>query len=122
VTDERLAKLEAIAATLPGAVTGDSPLVQCAYAVPALVAEIRRLKRGEFTPDEFQALCHHRDERPGCTRASFEAGCREYQRKLFGPMYQCPSCENVWRGDDLNADSRCPVCNWQLDRRQDEVR
>lgn len=46
--------------------------------------EIARLKRGEFTPEEFQNLCHHRDESPGCTRADFEIGCREYQEKLFG--------------------------------------
>jgi hypothetical protein len=54
-------------------------------ALYAQAEEITRLKRGEFTPEEFQALCHHRDERPGCTRADFEAGCDEYQRKLFGP-------------------------------------
>jgi hypothetical protein len=52
--------------------------------IPELLAEIRRLKRGEFTPEEFQALCHHRDEQPGCTRADFEAGCQEYQKSLFG--------------------------------------
>lgn len=52
--------------------------------IPALIAEIRRLKRGEFTADEFQSLCHHRDERPGCTAAEFKAGCEAYQARLFG--------------------------------------
>jgi hypothetical protein len=60
-------------------------------------SEVRRLKRGDFTPDEFQALCHHRDEKAGCTRADFEAGCRVYQESLFGkspvpfPMVSLPS-------------------------------
>jgi hypothetical protein len=50
-----------------------------------LVAEVRRLKRGDFTPEEFQELCHNLHERPGgCTRDVFAAGCREYQEKLFG--------------------------------------
>ncbi len=52
-----------------------------------LLAELRRLKRGDFTPEEFQALCHHRDEKPGCTLADFGEGCREYQRKLFGSTH-----------------------------------
>lgn len=47
-------------------------------------AEILRLQRGDFTPEEFQALCHHRDEKPGCTLPHFAVGCREYQGKLFG--------------------------------------
>ena len=47
-------------------------------------AENARLKRGEFTPKEFQGLCHHRDERPGCKPAEFFQGCEDYQRKLFG--------------------------------------
>lgn len=48
-------------------------------------AEIARLKRGDFTPEEFQALCHHRDERrPGCSLHEFAEGCHFYQRNLFG--------------------------------------
>jgi hypothetical protein len=50
-----------------------------------LLAELRRLRCGELTPEEFQALCHHLDGRPGCTREAFEAGCAAYQEKLFGP-------------------------------------
>lgn len=46
--------------------------------------EVRRLKRGHFTPEEFQNLCHHLDEKPGCSPEAFAAGCAEYQRKLFG--------------------------------------
>lgn len=48
------------------------------------IQENERLRRGDFTPEEFQALCHHRDKKPGCTRKDFKAGCKEYQRKLFG--------------------------------------
>lgn len=55
-----------------------------AELVLELEAEVARLKRGDFTPTEFQDLCHHRDEKPGCTRADFEAGCHEYQKRLFG--------------------------------------
>ena len=52
--------------------------------VADLRREVRRLKRGDFTPGEFQALCHHRDERPGCTPADFADGCLAYQCQLFG--------------------------------------
>lgn len=59
------------------------------FAHPAdtilLVNEIMRLKRGEFTPEEFQEMCHNRHETPGCTSADFAAGCVQYQRQLFGP-------------------------------------
>lgn len=46
------------------------------------LVEISRLRRGEFTPEEFQSLCHSLPT--GCTREAFEKGCREYQDKLFG--------------------------------------
>jgi hypothetical protein len=51
--------------------------------VPDLLAEVKRLRRGDFTPEEFQALCHHWEER-AVSREEFEAGCREYQAKRFG--------------------------------------
>ena len=64
------------------------PCIDCCAEAEAevvrLTAEVDRLKRGDFTPEEFQTLCHHRDEKPGCTRADFEAGCQAYQRQLFG--------------------------------------
>lgn len=44
--------------------------------------EIERLKRGDFTPEEFQNLCHNLPEH--CTHEVFDAGCRQYQSKLFG--------------------------------------
>lgn len=53
-------------------------------AAAGLRAEVERLKRGDFTPEEFQGLCHHRDEQPNCTREDFYQGCHEYQQKLFG--------------------------------------
>lgn len=46
--------------------------------------EIARLKRGEFTPEEFQNLCHEREDRPGCSVRQFFDGCADYQLKLFG--------------------------------------
>lgn len=48
----------------------------------ALADEVERLRRGEFTPEEFQNLCHNTD-----TQAGFDAfadGCEAYQRKMFG--------------------------------------
>lgn len=50
--------------------------------VGVLLAEIDRLKAGDFTEDEFQNLCHKFGPDDRCR---FEAGCREYQDKLFGP-------------------------------------
>jgi hypothetical protein len=66
--------------------------VACLHDIRRLLDEIdrlrgenARLRQGDFTSDEFQALCYHFDRRkPGCTREEFEAGCLEYQRKLFG--------------------------------------
>ncbi len=51
-----------------------------------LQEKIERLKRGDFTEDEFQNLCHNLsadDER------RFRAGCEAYQRKLFHPADPC---------------------------------
>jgi hypothetical protein len=46
-----------------------------------LLIENRRLKRGNFTPEEFQNLCHNLSEKD---KEKFFQGCAEYQRKLFG--------------------------------------
>src|SRR4026208_1549117 len=43
--------------------------------------EIQRLKEGNFTPEEFQNLCHNLQ---GKGRDDFEIGCIQYQEKLFG--------------------------------------
>lgn len=43
--------------------------------------ELARLKRGDFTDEELQNLCHNLDE---SDYEKFCAGCTEYQRKLFG--------------------------------------
>ena len=47
----------------------------------SLLTEVDRLKRGEFTEEEFQSLCHNFSEDDACR---FRQGCVEYQRKLFG--------------------------------------
>lgn len=49
--------------------------------VDRLKAEIERLKRGDFTEDEFQNLCHKFDDSDA---KRFVEGCRQYQDKLFG--------------------------------------
>lgn len=56
--------------------------------ITRLTIEIERLKRGAFTPEEFQNLCHNLE---GCTREEFQRGCTEYQRKLFGDNNQAES-------------------------------
>ena len=43
--------------------------------------EADRLRRGDFTPEEFQNLCHNFSEDD---KQKFFQGCREYQKKLFG--------------------------------------
>lgn len=47
----------------------------------ALAAEVVRLKKGDFTEQEFQNLCHNFS---ADDVARFKQGCTEYQRKLFG--------------------------------------
>ena len=46
-----------------------------------LIAENDRLKRGDFTEEEFQNLCHNFSEDDACR---FRKGCEQYQEKLFG--------------------------------------
>ncbi len=74
-SSEVIAAVEKIANKITEDVQGDNV---------RLLETVARLKRGDFTPDEFQNLCHHRDEKPGCTQADFDRGCREYQANLFG--------------------------------------
>lgn len=51
------------------------------YVVIDLMNEIERLKRGDFTSEEFQNLCHNSTAE---NRSLFEQGCKEYQDKIFG--------------------------------------
>lgn len=46
-------------------------------------AECERLRRGDFTDEELQNLCHNMPEKE-TKAAAFIAGCRAYQEKLFG--------------------------------------
>ena len=46
--------------------------------------ELERVKRGDFTPEEFQNLCHNRHEKEGCSKEEFFEGCAKYQQALFG--------------------------------------
>lgn len=67
---------------------GLSILVEDGYATDrqratarAAMAEIERLREGEFSGTEFQNLCHCIPEND---RDAFFTGCTDYQRKLFG--------------------------------------
>jgi len=65
----------------------------CAELVRRLMsaeAEVVRLRRGEFTPQEFQDLCHNKSVQDGFE--AFADGCEAYQQKLFG---RCRTKEQV---------------------------
>ncbi len=49
--------------------------------IQALQEEINRLKKGDFTQQELQDLCHNLSEDD---ETAFKQGCEEYQEKLFG--------------------------------------
>ena len=68
-------------------------LRRLAFERDALTIEVARLKRGDFTPEEFQNLCHNLHERPVCTRKEFAQGCLQFQEKLFGKE---PGRTNLW--------------------------
>ncbi len=51
----------------------------------ALCEAVERLSAGDFTPEEFQNLCHKFSPED---RTAFCNGCAEYQRKLFGTSTQ----------------------------------
>lgn len=57
-------------------------ITEQANEIDRLLEEVTRLKRGDFTPEEFQKICHNLPE--DCKREDFEKGCKEYQEKLFG--------------------------------------
>lgn len=61
------------------------------WCYTCLHAEIKRLKAGKFTEEEFQNLCHNFDEKD---RERFVKGCEDYQRKLFG------GCQSGRRTED----------------------
>lgn len=52
-----------------------------------ILQELDRLRQGNLTNQEFQALCHNLHEsktQPPCTREQFEQGCIQFQEQLFG--------------------------------------
>src|SRR5688572_30875047 len=46
-----------------------------------LINEIKRLRAGQFTEEEFQNLCHNLNTDDA---GRFKTGCLAYQQKLFG--------------------------------------
>lgn len=76
-------------------VTAGAAIIADAYSEPAakliarapellsaLCDEVERLKRGDFTEEEFQNLCHNTDIQAGFD--VFAKGCEAYQQKMFG--------------------------------------
>ena len=71
-------------------------------AADRMLAENERLKRGDFTEEEFQNLCHHFSEEDACR---FRQGCEAYQRKLFGETQRPESAFAVRPVYDPHTDS-----------------
>lgn len=73
MTPEREAELRAFAESL---------LEHGSTGLSELLAEIDRLKAGDFTSEEIQNFCHKISEtEPVC---KFADGCADYQKMLFG--------------------------------------
>lgn len=53
--------------------------------ITALELEVKRLKEGFLTPEEFQNLCHNLHLREGmpCTREEFREGCRKTEESFL---------------------------------------
>lgn len=49
--------------------------------IELLIKEVERLRKGDFTEEEFQNLCHNFSTEDACR---FKQGCIEYQKQLFG--------------------------------------
>jgi hypothetical protein len=62
--------------------------------IASALKEIERLREGNFTPEEFQNLCHSKTVQEGFE--AFARGCQDYQQKLFG------KCDRL-STDDLAA-------------------
>lgn len=59
------------------------------YIIKDLLEERDRLLRGDFTPEEFQDLCHDRSRED---RQAFFDGCAAYQTQLFGISERAAVC------------------------------
>lgn len=85
LTDDELNVYEAVASR--NTFFAPEDVMKLVVEVRRLRAEESRLRKGDFTEEEFQNLCHNLDD--GDERR-FKAGCEEYQRKLFGRAYGDP--------------------------------
>ena len=95
-TDEQLVKLVEVYTAICLATNANQDIQRIAAGIRAIIdhvaaplleriavleAENTRLKKGNFTPDEMQNLCHNLTTTDAQT---FATGCTEYQCKLFG--------------------------------------
>jgi len=71
-------------------------------------AEVERLKRGDFTPEEIHGLCHNLQST--VPAEEFAAGCAEYQRKLYN------------ESPDADARNELIAHAARLERERDELR
>lgn len=113
MTEQQLAGYREIIADCNGLCEGSTGW-SCS-GVKLLLDEIDRLKRGDFTPEEFQNLCHRRDEKPGCTPEDFFTGCAMYQQKLFGRAAFASLMEDNER---LRAACRMVLNRWTFNNQQ----
>lgn len=77
---------------------GKEYCVSCLHKHAAkLLAEINRLKEGDFTPEEMHNLCHNKKS---VSPKEFCDGCEAYQQQLFG---RSPITELRAENDKLRA-------------------
>ena len=80
--------------------------------------EIKRLKSGKLTPEEFHELCHnlYLHGRP-ITEEEFDAGCKAEKFKLFhfdpAKAKPCSALEEMKR--QMHEEAMMPICNNPMD-------
>jgi hypothetical protein len=78
-----------------------------------LLAEIERIKRGDFTREEVHGFCHNLTDK--VPRAEFEEGCRKYQDRLYGakkPTHEYMKAYGYWYP---LVDAKCQGCGQAFD-------
>lgn len=63
---------------------GRSRIDSLSAIVEELTAEVRRLRKGDLTPQEFQDLCHNLHDRPECTPKEFADGWSSFNANCSG--------------------------------------
>lgn len=103
-------KISEIIRATPDAPVGPKDIEGLLTEIDALSAEVKRLKAGDFTEEEFQNFCHNRSVQEGACR--FREGCERYTEKLFG--------HNLWELPVLRARWDKASGHWVIYDREDK--